>query len=121
GLYNLIRQLGGSFGTAVFATMLENMQQSNRALLIRHINAFHPAFSQWLEGLKQIFIARGSDPWTAQSQAMRALEGMVMRQASVLSFERFFFMIGALFSACLPLVFSLKPARRSGHADPIEA
>jgi MFS transporter, DHA2 family, multidrug resistance protein len=120
GLYNLLRQLGGSFGTAIFATMLERLQQSNHALLAGHINPYSPAFVQRSQAIQQGFIAQGIDPWNARLKALRLLEGMVSQQAAVLAFERIFFMIGLLFFACLPLVFLLKAAPRTSHAEPAE-
>jgi DHA2 family multidrug resistance protein len=120
GLYNLVRQLGGSFGTAIFATMLERMQQTNRALLVQHLNPYNPAFAERLQAIQQGFIARGIDAWQARMKALRLLDGMVTQQAAVLSFERSFFLIGVLFFVCLPLVFLLKPARRGARVEPVE-
>jgi MFS transporter, DHA2 family, multidrug resistance protein len=120
GLYNLVRQLGGSFGTAIFATRLASMQQSNHALLAQHINPYNPAFAQRFQLIQQGFIAQGIDAWNARSKALAMLEDMISQQASMLSFERSFFLIGALFFLCLPLVFLLKSVRRTGHAEPME-
>jgi DHA2 family multidrug resistance protein len=121
GLYNLVRQLGGSFGTAVFATMLASMQQSNHAVLAQHLNPYHPAFAQRFHGIQQGFIAHGINAWDARMKALAVLEGMVSQQAAMLSFERSFFLIGALFFLCLPLIFLLKAAPRSEHTEPVEA
>ncbi len=120
GLYNLIRQLGGSFGTAVFATMLSSMQQSNHAVLAAHINPYNPAFAQRFQMIQQGFIARGIDAWDARMKALAVLERMVSQQAAVLSFERSFFVIGALFFLCLPLIFLLKAAPRGEQSEPAE-
>ena len=43
-LYNLIRQLGGSFGIAIIATLLENRQQFAYARLSRHLSAMNPQY-----------------------------------------------------------------------------
>ena len=120
GLYNLVRQLGGSFGTAIFATMLERDQQSNRAVLMQQINPYNPAYTQHVQAIQQGFTARGLDIWNAQQKALKVLEGMVAGQASILAFERAFFIIGALFFLCLPLIFLLKSAPRTGHAELVE-
>jgi MFS transporter, DHA2 family, multidrug resistance protein len=120
GLYNLIRQLGGSFGTAVFATMLERLQQANHAVLARHVDPYNPAFLQRFQAIQQGFIARGIDPWNARTKALALIEGMVSQQAAVLAFERIFFLLGLLFFACLPLVFLLKAAPPGTRAEPAE-
>jgi DHA2 family multidrug resistance protein len=121
GLYNLVRQLGGSFGTAIFATMLERLQQANHAVLVRHLDPYNPAFVERLQSTLQGFVAGGIDPGQARTMALRLLEGVVEQQALVLAFERVFFLIGLLFFACLPLVLLLKAAPRGPHAEPIEA
>jgi DHA2 family multidrug resistance protein len=120
GLYNLIRQLGGSFGTAIFATMLERLQQSNHALLASHLNPYNPAFMQRFQAIQQAFIRQGIDAWSARSKALALLERMVSQQAAVLAFERVFFLIGLLFFLCLPLVFLLRSAPTGAHAEPAE-
>jgi DHA2 family multidrug resistance protein len=121
GLYNLVRQLGGSFGLAIFATMLERDQQSNHAILAEHINPANPVFAQRFQQMQQGLMARGIDQWEASQRALRLMDGIVSQQAAVLAFERIFFIIGALFFLCLPLIFLLR-AKRGGHveSEPIE-
>jgi DHA2 family multidrug resistance protein len=120
GLYNLMRQLGGSFGTAIFATMLSSLQQSNHAVLAQHIDPYNPAFAERFQALQQALIGQGIDPWSARMKALAMFERMVTQQAAVLAFDRAFFLIGALFFVCLPLVFLLKAAPRSAHSEPVE-
>jgi MFS transporter, DHA2 family, multidrug resistance protein len=121
GLYNLIRQLGGSLGTAVFATMLESSQQSNRAVLVQHINPYNPTFQSRFQLMVQGFQAAGADLHKAQSQALALLNGMVNQQAGVLAFERAFFIIGLLFFICLPLVLILRAGGiKHEAAEPME-
>ncbi len=124
GLYNLVRQLGGSFGTAIFATMLARGQQTNHAILSSHLNPYNPVYSERFDAIRQGFVARGVNPWDADQKALKALDGIVSQQAAALSFERAFFIIGALFFMCLPLVFFLKgrPHKEAdaAHAEPVE-
>jgi MFS transporter, DHA2 family, multidrug resistance protein len=120
GLYNLIRQLGGSFGTAIFATMLTRMQQTNHAVLAERISTTNPAFAERFAAMQQGLIAHGIDAWSARLKALQMFEGMISQQASLLAFERAFFLIGALFFLCLPLLYFLRSAPRAGHSEPVE-
>ncbi|HEY3284488.1 MAG TPA: DHA2 family efflux MFS transporter permease subunit [Armatimonadota bacterium] len=124
GLYNLVRQLGGSFGTAIFATLLSRTTQTGHAVLAERVNEFNPAFMTRLQQLQQAFVSRGIDPWAAKQKAMAVIEGSISQQAAVLAFERAFFLIGALFFVCFPLVLLLKAAPRGGsvaqHPEPVE-
>jgi DHA2 family multidrug resistance protein len=54
----------------------------------------------------------GSDVQTARRMALRLLDGTVMRQATVLSYNRIFVLVSLLFVIALPLIFLLK----RGHA-----
>jgi hypothetical protein len=76
GLYNLIRQLGGSFGTAIFAAMLTSQQQANRAVLIQHLSPYNPEFTRRLNAIEQGFISRGINAWNAHLKALKLLEGL---------------------------------------------
>jgi MFS transporter, DHA2 family, multidrug resistance protein len=122
GLYNLVRQLGGSFGTAIFATLLTRLQQSNHAVLAEQLSPYNPAFVQRLQMIQQGFIAQGIASDEARLKALKLLDGLVRQQAAVLAFERCFFLIGALFLICLPMLFLLRssPTGEAGHAEPVE-
>jgi DHA2 family multidrug resistance protein len=49
GLFNLSRQLGGSFGIAVTATLLSRFTEQSREALLPHLAAGSPAATSWLE------------------------------------------------------------------------
>ena len=48
GLFNLSRQLGGSFGIAVTATLLTRFTEQSREALLPHLAASSPAAVDWL-------------------------------------------------------------------------
>jgi MFS transporter, DHA2 family, multidrug resistance protein len=111
GLYNLIRQLGGSVGTAIFASMLTSQQQAAHARLMEHLNPYSPAFSLRLQQVQSALVSRGLDQWHAQSGALGLFQGMVSRHAAMLAFNNTFFIAGVLVFLCLPLVLLLKRPR----------
>lgn len=113
GLYNLIRQLGGSIGTTVFATMLTSSQQMAHARLAEHTSLYNPAFSLRLQALQGALQGRGFDASRAQRAAIGIMEGLLSRQAAMLAFERVFMVAALLLFACLPLAMMLR--RPPGH------
>ncbi len=120
GLNSLLRQVGGSIGLAVFATLLGRYATQARASLSAHVSPYNLAALQRLAAVQQGLIARGMDPASAQAAAPGALAGAVAQQAMVLSFEKVFLLAGILFLAILPLLFFLKDDRseeksESGH------
>jgi DHA2 family multidrug resistance protein len=108
GLNSLFRQVGGSIGLAVGATLLTRYGQQARASLIPHINAASPEAVARLQQATGAIIARGVDPIAARDMALRAMDGIVQQQASLLAFDRVFIMAGIAFLAVLPLLIFLK-------------
>jgi DHA2 family multidrug resistance protein len=113
GLYNVSRQVFGSVGIAVAATQLTSGISRYRQMLLEHVNTGNSAAVNWLSSATAAMMARtGSDIQTARRMALRLLDGTVMRQATVLSYNRIFVLVSLLFVIALPLIFLLK----RGHA-----
>jgi DHA2 family multidrug resistance protein len=111
GLNNLVRQLGGSFGVAIFASLLGRFSHQAKAAVGAHLTLGDPAVYTRVEMMTRAFMARGEDRLTATQTAMRALDFQVSGQASMLGFERTFFIGGLLFLGAVPLVLMLDDAR----------
>jgi MFS transporter, DHA2 family, multidrug resistance protein len=123
GLNSLLRQIGGSMGLAVFATLLSRYQVQARNALIAHVTPESPAVMERLGRLQAGLAARGLDPASAKAAALAALNGEVARQAATLAFEKIFLVTGIVFVCVLPLLFFLKanPAtRRAGEKPHVE-
>lgn len=111
GLYNLIRQLGGSLGTAIVITLLDHKITTASASLDKYASVYNPTFVQWWQAYQAAFVARGSDPTTAHLRALAALHLFISQQAAVVAFDYAFAVIGGVFLACLPLVLLMRPGR----------
>ena len=109
GLNNLIRQLGGSFGTAYVVVLLTQHLAMARADLVTRTSAADPVYIQRLHGLAASFHASGLPIDRANKAAIAAIDGLINRQAAMLTCDYLFFWIGLLFFVCLPLVFLMKP------------
>ncbi len=115
GLFNLVRQLGGSLGTAIVVTLLDHKTTTASANLVKYASAANPTFVRWWQAIEAGLIARGSDAVTAHRQALALLHGMISRQAAVVAFDYAFAVIALVFFACLPLVLLMRPRRK----DPV--
>jgi MFS transporter, DHA2 family, multidrug resistance protein len=115
-LYNLIRNLGGSFGIATSATLLARYTQTNMARLSEHVSVYDPSSVGMLRQLTQGFVARGSDLATAQQQALAGLYGITSREAAALTFIQIFRLLGIVCLAMLPLIFILRRPRHAPSA-----
>ncbi|RYG48321.1 DHA2 family efflux MFS transporter permease subunit [bacterium] len=104
---NLARQMGGSIGIAVLATMLARREAFHRATLLEHVSALDPQFQIRFQALVQGFMQKGADLATAQQRAYAAIDRTVSVQAAVISFGDVFHIVGWAFLIALPLVLLL--------------
>ncbi len=107
-VFNLMRNIGGSVGIAMTATLLSNRQEVHRQLLSEHINLYSPATQQMFTAIKGALMARGADAVTATQGAYATMYGMVMKQAAMLSFLDTFRVLGIVFLIMAPLMFIMK-------------
>jgi DHA2 family multidrug resistance protein len=114
GLTGMIRQLGGSFGVAIVGTYLERSIAQNRVGMLPHISLYNPETVQRLQAFTQNFMARGFSFDQAQRQAYAALEGILMKQVSIITYAQVFSGLGLFFLACLPLVLLIKRVKVTG-------
>ena len=117
GLYNVVRQVFSSVGIALAATILTRGEQANRSLLMEHITAFGNTSAETLRSLTQYFSSHGMNIIDAQNKALKAIEGIVMRQASMISFNHVFFLIAVVFVISTPLIFLINDLRREIKAE----
>jgi len=108
GIFNLLRNLGGSVGIATAATLLSRCTQFYQTGLTAHVNPFNPVTQLRLAELQQGAIAKGVDAVTAEKTALAILNAMVQRQAGMLAYNYIFWVIGIAFLVIIPLLILLK-------------
>jgi DHA2 family multidrug resistance protein len=111
GLYNVVRQVFGSVGIALAATLLTQGENWNRAVLVKNVTIFRDSASHSLRVIWSYLISQGVDPAVAKSMALKMIEGMVMRQSSMLSYNHVFFLIAVIFLFSIPLIILIKDVR----------
>ncbi len=111
-IFNLMRNIGGSFGIAVMTTFVIRRGQFHQSRLGENITAGNLGTQQMYAGLKSYFQSHGSDPYTAGQQALAGLYGMVQRQAAMLSFVEAFWFMAVMFVVMLPCLLLLRRASR---------
>jgi DHA2 family multidrug resistance protein len=111
GLNNFFRQLGGSFSIAVLASLLTRFITQEHAVLTSNMSAYSGVTQARLAAITGGLASRGMDPVTAHATALRALDGQVTLQASVLAFEKLYLLSGAILVAALPLMVLFKQGK----------
>jgi MFS transporter, DHA2 family, multidrug resistance protein len=117
-LFNLMRNIGASMGISAVTTLQFRQMQAHTNILGAHVNSSSPAAQQTFRGLQQAFMSRGADAVTAAHQAEGAIWGMVLRQASMLSYNDVFRFLGGMFLVLLPLLFLMKKPK-GGKGPPM--
>lgn len=114
GIYNLIRNLGGSLGISMVTTLLVRGEQTHQNYLVAHLNGSNPAYRG---ALAQIYgyLALHNGTGAARQQALGFLYQALHQQATLASYIDDFRMMGYLSLLCLPfLLFFRNVKRRRG-------
>jgi DHA2 family multidrug resistance protein len=119
GMFNLMRQLGGSLGIAVMATLLARFMASEKAVMVEHVGANSPETLSRLSLITNGLISRGINPHTAQQQALAILDRQVSVQSSMLAFSRIYLYSGLVLVCALPLLFLFRTGRARGSMGPV--
>ncbi|HEY7651748.1 MAG TPA: DHA2 family efflux MFS transporter permease subunit [Methylomirabilota bacterium] len=115
GIYNLMRNLGGSFGISMAATLLTRRAQVHQNVLVARMTPYDPAYQQRLEALRRTLTPKVG-PTVAAQQALGILYKTVVSQAMLLAFVDNFRLITVLALFSMPLALLLRRAR--GRAAP---
>jgi MFS transporter, DHA2 family, multidrug resistance protein len=114
GLYNLLRNIGGSVGISVVNTIVARHEQIHRAYMVHWIDPTRPTFQQQMQGI-ETFLKDSSGPIgatlnTQSDRALGVINGVVNQQARLLSYVDDFRYLAFACFLCVPLVFMLKKA-----------
>jgi DHA2 family multidrug resistance protein len=114
GIFNLMRNVGGSVGIALITTLVARTTQVNQMLLSTHTSRFNPVFQQKLAAITAGLSQHGSQ-WEAMKRAPRILMGILQQQSALLSYVQNFRMFALACLVTAPLVFLFKKvAKPSG-------
>jgi DHA2 family multidrug resistance protein len=103
GLFNLMRNLGGSIGIATVSTLIVRRAQVHQALMVSHLTPFDFPYTETLANATRT-LAHQADPVLAQLQAQSALYSILLDQARLWAFVENFRLFGLACLICVPLV-----------------
>ncbi len=104
----MMRQLGGSFGIALITTFMSRQNMVHRSNLVSKLDITNPAVQRQVDGMQHNFMSKGKSAADALKSAYTALEGMVNKQAAVLSYMDVFIYLSIMFLICVPFVLLVK-------------
>jgi DHA2 family multidrug resistance protein len=111
GLYNLLRNIGGSIGISVVNTIVARHEQLHRNELAASLSPGRPAVQGALGGMQQYLSAQGgASPATAVQQSYGLINQALDAQARLWSYVDDFRYLALVCFGCVPIVFALKKA-----------
>jgi DHA2 family multidrug resistance protein len=117
-IFNLMRNIGGSFGIAIMTTFLARRSQFHQSRLVANLTPGSLKTQEMIAGMQAWFHSHGIDAVSAQRKALAAAYEMVQAHASMLSFIEAFWVMGIIFLAMLPFLLLLRrPPRTSSRED----
>jgi MFS transporter, DHA2 family, multidrug resistance protein len=113
GVFNLMRNVGGSFGISLFATFIARQSQVHQATLVARLTPENPIYQQRLLELQQHLAAR-LGPAEAHEKALGVIYRSVERQSGLLAFMGAFRTLAIIALGCIGLVLLLQRVEKRG-------
>jgi len=112
GLLHTTRQLGGAIGIAVIVAMLDARGTLHSSQLTEHLSSASPTYHRVLATLTTGLAHHGLAPAVSERAAQVALEAMVRREATVLSYQDVFFVLAGIGAVASVLAFAFESPRK---------
>jgi DHA2 family multidrug resistance protein len=112
GIYNLLRNLGGSIGVAFSATMFTRRAQVHQSRMVEHLTTLDEGLRAAVAKGQALLPSRGVHDAVAGNTALGRIYAQVIRQATMLGFNDAFYILSVMMACVLPLLLLL---RRPAH------
>ena len=113
-IYNLLRNLGGSFGVAFVTTVLARRSQYHQSVLSEHLNPLNYNYTQALDNIMRYLEWQTGSFGDLTLQAQGVIYEELIRQATSLAFNDAFLLQAWLFVILIGAVWIIKKAPVGG-------
>jgi DHA2 family multidrug resistance protein len=115
GLFNMVRNLGGSVGIALVSALLTQREHLHSNRIGEAVSTYNLLTQERLGAVTERFVSRGFDPASAARMALGFLDGVVRKQAFLEAYGDCFLLIGCtLFVAAMAGVLAKRPVAAKG-------
>jgi DHA2 family multidrug resistance protein len=111
GMFNMMRNLGGSIGIAMLSALLTVRERFHSNHIGEAVSLYNPLTQERLATLTQKFAAAGSDATTAMQQAIVSLDSVVRREATLNAFNDCFRVLGFVLIGAIGAAVLSRPAK----------
>jgi DHA2 family multidrug resistance protein len=92
-IFNIFRNIGGSFGIAILSTLVTRREQFHDLRIGEAITIYSSATQARVDAIQQNFVNKGFDPVAALKQAYAVIKSLVQRDAFIMAFNDAFLLI----------------------------
>ena len=114
GIFNLLRNLGGSFGVAFVTTLLARRAQFHQFRLVEHLTPFNRNFQTAVPQIQQFLQHQGLTSAAPNQGIVGVVYNQILQQAAMLSFNDCFFVLSVMMILVLPLVLIMRKPKEEG-------
>ena len=114
GLYNLMRNIGGSIGISIVNTIVARHEQLHRNELVHSVAPTSITLQEQVANLRHYLEAQGFSPADALQKAYGLINIQVLQQSRLWAYVDDFRYMALVCFLCIPIVFLLKKAVGKG-------
>ena len=118
GVNSFIRQVGGSIGLSLFATLFTRYSAQASTALASSVTVLRPEVAVQLDAQRNAMIAAGRAPEIAHALATKGFAGRAALQGVVIGFDKTFVLQTIAFLVVLPLLWFLRVQRTKKDDKP---
>ena len=115
GLQNLLKNIGGAFGTSIVATLLSRGAQKHQFMLIQHLTDTAQTYTERVQAYGSMFMTT-VDPHTAAYMGQHTAYNLLMQQANLSAFIDAFRIFAIAGVVIIPLILLLKNIKTESEA-----
>ncbi|MDA8431450.1 MAG: DHA2 family efflux MFS transporter permease subunit [Nitrospiraceae bacterium] len=117
GVFNLMRNIGGSVGVSLLTTYLTRQSQANQSVLVSHLTPWDPGFQNQLRHFQNYF---GKVMGSADSarHAAGAIYNALVRQSQLIAYVQSFRLLAIASASCVVFAFLLKRVKSRAPVRP---
>jgi DHA2 family multidrug resistance protein len=119
GIFNLLRNLGGSFGVAFVTTLLARRAQFHQVHLAEHLTSFDRSFQYAQPQISEILKRSWFNPSLLDQGSLGLTYGRLVKEASMLAFNDTFYLLSIMMTLILPLVLLMRKGDTGGPSQAI--